>query len=80
MPARPTGSVWVNEVVDAGRLLNRAVESVLQMLEAPLDALRTTKEILSRIRPILGFEESFSIEHDKAFQEFLLRKAVQPQK
>ena len=69
----------VNEVVDAGRLLNRAVEIGLQMREAPLDALRTTKKFLLD-QADLGFEESFSIEHDKAFQEFLLRKAVQPQK
>jgi len=69
----------VNEVVDAGRLLNRAVEIGLQMLEAPPDALRTTKKFFLD-QADLGFEESFSIEHDKAFQEFLLRKAVQPQK
>jgi enoyl-CoA hydratase len=69
----------VNEVVDADRLLNRAVEIGLQMLEAPSDALRTTKKFFLE-HADLGFEESFSIEHDKAFQEFLLRKAVQPLK
>jgi enoyl-CoA hydratase/carnithine racemase len=69
----------VNEVIDADRLLNRAVEIGLQMLEAPLDALRTTKKFFLD-HADLGFEESFSIEHDKAFQEFLLRKAVQPLK
>jgi enoyl-CoA hydratase/carnithine racemase len=69
----------VNEVIDADRLLNRAVEIGLQMLEAPLDVLRTTKKFFLD-HADLGFEESFSIEHDKAFQEFLLRKAVQPLK
>ena len=69
----------VNEVIDADRLLNRAVEIGLQMLEAPPDALRTTKKFFLD-HADLGFEESFSIEHDKAFQEFLLRKAVQPPK
>jgi enoyl-CoA hydratase len=69
----------VNEVIDADRLLNRAVEIGLQMLEAPLDTLRTTKKFFLD-HADLGFEESFSIEHDKAFQEFLLKKAVAPQK
>jgi enoyl-CoA hydratase/carnithine racemase len=69
----------VNEVIDADRLINRAVEIALQMLEAPPEALQTTKKFFFD-HAGLGFEESFSIEHDKAFQEFLLKKAVQPQK
>ncbi len=69
----------VNEIVAREKLLDRAIEIGLKMLEAPDSALRTTKGFFTA-HADLGFEESFSIEHDKAFQEFLLRKAVQPQK
>jgi len=69
----------VNEIVAGTELLERAIEIGLKMLEAPDTALQTTKRFFAT-HADLGFEESFSIEHDKAFQEFLLRKAVQPQK
>lgn len=65
----------VNEVVESDLLLNRAIEIGLKILEAPDRALQTTKKFFTA-HAALGFEESFSIEHDKAFQEFLLEKAV----
>jgi enoyl-CoA hydratase/carnithine racemase len=69
----------VNEVVDAEQLLDRAIEISLKILEAPDSALKTTKKFFTA-HAALGFEESFSIEHDKAFQEFLLEKAVPPKR
>jgi enoyl-CoA hydratase/carnithine racemase len=68
----------VNEIVEREKLVERAIEIGLKMLEAPDSALQTTKRFFTA-HAALGFEESFSIEHDKAFQEFLLRKAVRPQ-
>jgi len=68
----------VNEIVAGEKLLERAIEIGLKMLEAPDSALQTTKRFFTA-HADLGFEESFSIEHDKAFQEFLLQKAVQRQ-
>jgi enoyl-CoA hydratase/carnithine racemase len=67
----------VNEIVETDRLLERAIQIGLTMLEAPDSALQTTKKFFMA-HADLGFEESFSIEHDKAFQEFLLQKAVTP--
>lgn len=64
----------VSEVVDGSILLERASQIAATILEAPSSALRFIKtNMLDHANR--GFEESFSIEHDKAFQEFLLRKA-----
>jgi len=44
-------------------------------MEAPQPALEQTKSFFLD-NADRGFEASFSIEHDKAFQEFLLKRAV----
>jgi hypothetical protein len=44
------------------------------ILEAPMSALRFIKTYMLD-HANRGFEEAFSVEHDKAFQEFLLKKA-----
>jgi len=64
----------VSEIVDSGGLLERAVQLGMKIMEAPLEALQFTKEYLVG-NAGRGFEESFCVEHDKAFQEFLLKKA-----
>lgn len=64
----------VSEVVDSDKLLERACQLAVTILEAPMSALRFIKtHMLDHANR--GFEESFCVEHDKAFQEFLLRKA-----
>jgi enoyl-CoA hydratase len=64
----------VSEIVDSGGLLERAVQLGMKIMEAPLEALQFTKEYLVG-NAGRGFEESFCVEHDRAFQEFLLKKA-----
>jgi enoyl-CoA hydratase/carnithine racemase len=66
----------VSEVVRNGDLLERAVKLAGEILQAPLEALRFVKGYL-KDNADRGFEESFSVEHDKAFQEFLLTKAAE---
>ncbi|MFB3925120.1 MAG: enoyl-CoA hydratase/isomerase family protein [Syntrophales bacterium] len=64
----------VSGIFPEGTLLDRALQIALEILEAPRPALgflkRNMLDHASR-----GFEDSFCIEHDKAFQEFLLKKA-----
>jgi len=64
----------VSEVVAEDKLLERAVKIAAEILETPLDALRLTKQLMFECAGC-GFEESFSKEHDRVFQEFLLKRA-----
>ncbi len=65
-----------NELVETAKLLERARQIGEKILEAPQPALEQTKRFFLD-NADRGFEESFSIEHDKGFQEFLLKKAVE---
>jgi len=64
-----------NELVDTNKLMERALEIAGRIMEAPQEALEQTKRFFID-NADLGFEESFSIEHDKGFQEFLLKRAA----
>jgi len=69
----------VSEVVDAEKLLERAVKIATEILETPLEALKRTKQLMIGVSG-LGFEESFCMEHDRIFQEYLLKKASESAK
>jgi enoyl-CoA hydratase/carnithine racemase len=61
----------VSEIVeDENALLKHAIEIGNVTLEAPLETLKFVKEYLTG-NPGKDFEESFSIEHDKTFQEMI---------
>jgi len=64
----------VSEVVDGEKLLERAVKIATEIMETPMEALRLTKQLMIDCSG-RGFEESFCQEHDRVFQEFLLKKA-----
>jgi enoyl-CoA hydratase/carnithine racemase len=64
----------VSEVVDSDKLLERAFQIAATILEAPMSALRFMKTYMLD-HGNRSFEEAFCVEHDKAFQEFLLIKA-----
>jgi len=64
----------VSEVVEGEKLLERAVKIATEILETPPAALQRTKQLMIDASG-LGFEESFCLEHDRVFQEFLLKKA-----
>ncbi|HPN08730.1 MAG TPA: enoyl-CoA hydratase/isomerase family protein [Syntrophales bacterium] len=66
----------VNELVAVDRLLARAREIAGKIMAAPQLALEKTKRFFLD-NSDRGFEESFSIEHDKGFQEFLLKIAAE---
>jgi enoyl-CoA hydratase/carnithine racemase len=60
----------VSEIVGKDRLLEQSVRIGTMIKEAPQEALQYTKRyLLSNAGH--GFEESFQVEHDRAFQEFL---------
>jgi len=64
----------VSEITNSSELLQRAIEIGETILEAPSDTIKYIKSyFISNTEK--GFEESFLIEHDKAFQEILLPKA-----
>ena len=63
----------VSEVVDGDKLMESACRLALTILEAPMHALRFIKTYMLD-HANRGFEESFCIEHDRAFHEFLQRK------
>jgi enoyl-CoA hydratase len=63
----------VSEVVDGDKLMESACRLALTILEAPMSALHFIKTYMLD-HANRGFEEAFSIEHDRAFHEFLLRK------
>lgn len=60
----------VSEVVEPGELAARAGAIARSILEAPDATLRFTKAFLTS--PGGSFEESFRVEHDRAFEEILL--------
>jgi enoyl-CoA hydratase len=64
----------VSEIVAGDGLLERALQIAAGIMEAPLKALQFTKGYLVG-NAGRGFEESFYVEHDKAIQEFLLKRA-----
>jgi len=64
----------VSEVVDNDSLLERANQIAATILEAPISALCFMKTYMLD-HGNRSFEEAFCVEHDKAFQEFLLKKA-----
>jgi len=64
----------VSEVVEGEKLLERAVKIASEILETPIEALRLTKQLMIACAG-LGFEESFCQEHDRVFQEYLLKRA-----
>ena len=69
----------VSEVVEGERLLERAVKISTEIMETPPAALKRTKQLMIDASG-LGFEESFCLEHDRVFQEFLLKKASESAK
>lgn len=64
----------LSEVVEDGRLMERALGIAATIVAAPPETLRFTKAYLSG-NPGKGFEESFRTEHDEAFREVLLKRA-----
>lgn len=64
--------------VISGNALKRAIEIAQSILLAPLDTLVFTKNyLISNYGK--SFEESIAYEHDKAFQEVILKKALSGQ-
>lgn len=63
----------VSSVHDAEHLLEKAGELAAKILEAPVDALRYVKQTFIAA-DVSGFEESFAMEHDRAFREILLTR------
>ena len=63
----------VSEVVAADRVLARAVEIGEGILEAPMESIKFVKRYLVD-NSDRGFEESFQVEHDRAFHEIILKK------
>jgi enoyl-CoA hydratase len=61
----------VSEVVEPAALAPRAEAVARSILEAPAHALRFTKGFFTTAGP--SFEESFRVEHDRAFEEIILR-------
>jgi enoyl-CoA hydratase len=62
----------INSAHDPGRLLEEAQKLAVTIMEAPADALRYTKHTF--ISGAGEFEESFAMEHDRAFREVLLKR------
>jgi enoyl-CoA hydratase/carnithine racemase len=60
----------VSRVVEPDRLLNEAIDVARQIAEAPQRTLQATKRYLAG-NQALGFEDSFRIEHDDVFDNFL---------
>lgn len=69
----------VSEVVEGEKLLERAVKIATEIMETPMEALRLTKQLMIECSG-RGFEESFCQEHDRVFQEFLLKRASESMK
>jgi enoyl-CoA hydratase/carnithine racemase len=73
LPAADAKAVGlVVEVVAASELLATAERLALKILEAPADAIRFTKACMARSHG-RDFDAAFAEEHDRAFQEVLLR-------
>ena len=62
----------VNAIVDAERLETEAMATARVMAEAPQPALEATKRYLVSNAGVT-FDEAFAIEHDRVFDQFLLR-------
>ncbi|NPV93381.1 MAG: enoyl-CoA hydratase/isomerase family protein [Firmicutes bacterium] len=62
----------VSEVVAADKVLPRAIEIGQSILEAPMESLRFVKKYLVE-NSDQGFEDSFHVEHDRAFHEIILK-------
>ncbi len=60
----------VSEVVEPDALLPRALAVAREIVEAPAHALHFTKAFC--VSPGATFEESFRVEHDRAFEEIIL--------
>ena len=60
----------VSRVVEAGGVLDESLAVARQIAEAPQRALEATKRYLSANQGF-GFEDSFRIEHDDVFDNFL---------
>lgn len=67
----------VSAVVDADGLAERAMQVATSILEAPTHALQYTKAYLVA-NAGASFEESFHVEHDRAFQELILKDRRAP--
>lgn len=65
----------VSEVIEGNGLQERAVQLAATILEAPLPSLQFTKRFFTE-NAGKGFEESFSVEHDRAFREIILKKTT----
>lgn len=63
----------VSSVHDPERLSEEADKLAAAILKAPADALRYAKQTFIA-NGAKGFEESFSLEHDRAFREILLNR------
>jgi len=63
----------VSEIVEEDKLLERAVEIGTSILEAPLKSLQFVKRYFTG-NAGKGFEDSFRVEHDQAFNEIILKK------
>ncbi len=69
----------VSEVVEEGKLLERAVKIATEIMETPVEALKRTKGLMIECSG-RDFEESFCQEHDRVFQEYLLKRASESMK
>lgn len=65
----------VSEVVEPEKLMERVLQITAGILEASPATLRYTKMFFSENQG-KGFEESFRIEHDRAFEEITLKSRV----
>jgi enoyl-CoA hydratase/carnithine racemase len=63
---------FVSKVEEDDKMLESAVQMARSICEAPATTLRFTKEFFTR-NAGKGFEESFEIEHDKAFRQIILK-------
>lgn len=63
----------VSEITAEENLIDRAIHIAETILEAPLTTLQYAKGYITG-NSGLGFEESFTIEHDRAFKDLLLKK------
>lgn len=63
----------VSEITAEENLIDRAIQIAETILEAPLATLQYAKGYITG-NSGLGFEESFAIEHDRAFKDLLLKK------
>jgi enoyl-CoA hydratase len=63
----------VSSVHDAEHLIEEVGKLAVKILEAPIDALRYAKRTFIAA-DASGFEQSFAMEHDRAFREILLNR------